>query len=702
MAASDDQNPCSAHRLTPCQLFLPGRSLPPALPLIISYQDNWNSDTCRLEAAKETQDHRLKLVQDALELLRTIKKPLAVLSICGPYRSGKSYFMSRLLGSPETFHLGHTMRACTRGIWMATTVLESDEFAAIVLDTEGIDAVGASETMAMSLLILTTLLSSYFIYNSKKVPRKDDLEKMRRFTQLSTSLLARGGEAMTNEVMKKFFPSFLWLLRDVTLKVTNRGGELITPTEYLHTRLLASESGELTELGQALFSLFPSLECSTLPLASTKPHVIRNIVEQQDKLNPAFNTAIDELIVRILRQVTPKKAIDGVRSINGSQLAALACGYVEAINTPGALPDLEQGWQAVVELELKECSDKLVREYKREMEDAVSRKLPMHEQEFLKIHEEKLRMKKSALHQEIHRINPLLCSDEDIQPLLDQLEHKIIIWSKPGDGRKKKITGGVVFPFTTRNFSASKEQCEKLFTDLVKDSKVQNRVSEAVRTSMPLNITDKIKDITRAYWRKSIGPAARDVLEKRLLELNQLGDTLNKIPGHPQCVKRIGRGSDRIKLSWEPPALNPEAAEIYVVYKRVQGGEWEEAKRTSKTKALITELKSDSKYEFQVIATNAFVMSAGTVEGCETEGSAAELAGWFAGLSLLAFPLVVEFAATREKWLNDMTVAGGLIRGGLCLAFWPVGIALAPITAPIGAVIGAVAARAGEGDLTEE
>ena len=32
---------------------------------------------------------------------------------------------------------------------MATTILECEEFATVVLDTEGIDAVGASETTAM-------------------------------------------------------------------------------------------------------------------------------------------------------------------------------------------------------------------------------------------------------------------------------------------------------------------------------------------------------------------------------------------------------------------------------------------------------------------------------------------------------------------------------------------------------------------------
>ena len=223
-----------------------------------------------------------------------------------------------------------------------------------MLDTEGIDAIGASETMAMSLLTLTTLLSSFLIYNSKKVPQKVDLDKMRCFSQLSTSLLAQTGDLMESDATKTFFPRFLWLLRDVTLTITNKEGEVITPTEFLHTRVLASESGEPTELGKSLCTLFPSLECSTLPIPSSKRNIIRNIIEQQDKLNPAFNTAVIELIQKILQQTAPKKAIKGVSLVNGSMLAALYCGYVDAINTPGAVPDLEQGWQAVIRLRLKE------------------------------------------------------------------------------------------------------------------------------------------------------------------------------------------------------------------------------------------------------------------------------------------------------------------------------------------------------------
>ena len=118
-------------------------------------------------------------VELALELLSGINKPVAVLSIAGPTRSGKSYFLSRLLGSHDAFQLGHTFDPQTFGIWMGTTALECDDYVIVLLDTEGIDGVLATAANDAQLLVLTLLLSSYFIYNSLGVPRAPDLEKMR-------------------------------------------------------------------------------------------------------------------------------------------------------------------------------------------------------------------------------------------------------------------------------------------------------------------------------------------------------------------------------------------------------------------------------------------------------------------------------------------------------------------------------------------
>ena len=71
--------------------------------------------------------------------------------------------------------------------------------------------------------------------------------------------------------------------------------------------------------------------------------------QQQDKLKPAF-TMMQSMLrstIIILQKVSPKKAVDGTTTVTGKALAALAGGNVEAVNRPGALPDLDQGWQAV-------------------------------------------------------------------------------------------------------------------------------------------------------------------------------------------------------------------------------------------------------------------------------------------------------------------------------------------------------------------
>lgn len=63
---------------------------------------------------------------------------------------------------------------------MATSVLECEEFVLVLLDTEGIDATDkANESGVTKLLVLTMLLSSMFIYNSRNVPKGRDLKKMR-------------------------------------------------------------------------------------------------------------------------------------------------------------------------------------------------------------------------------------------------------------------------------------------------------------------------------------------------------------------------------------------------------------------------------------------------------------------------------------------------------------------------------------------
>ena len=488
--------------------------------------------------------------------------------------------------------------------------------------------------------------------------------------------------------------------------MTDKEGKEIEPTEFLHSRILKGESGQLTELGKSLVGLFPCLECATLPIPSIKREIIRNIVDKQNELKPKFNMALDNLIQKISHQFSPKKATDGVTLINGRMLASLASGYVEAINRPGAVPDLDQGWQAVVRLELKQHCYTLVAEYKKDMGESLEGKIPMEESRLIKLHHETLSRKKKAFQEEIKHVNPLYSNDEQVLPLLSELEREVVQWNDEG---KPVVVGGVLFHFITENFTASKAHCEKVFSDLVQESNIEAKTNKAILDSEPLDISQEISAISASYGRLAVGPAATEVMERGQLQLQQLRDTLKMIPGKPLNLKEIGVATDRIKLGWDQPEHNPEVVEFYIVSKRDNNGQWEDVKTTEKTMALITGLKCNTDYEFQIRATNALIESVENETGSNTtqtyqirkDAAAAARAAAKSSYDLPLGMLSCQYLAGSYRffWLpkHRKLVTGALL---------PLSIAISPITASAGAIAVVKLQRSKHkdhwGDLTEE
>ena len=178
---------CYTTGFTKRKLQAEGKDLPSSIPL--AYPDDCLYDPENFlivtSQNQSTGPAKLVLASEAIQLLTDSigERPVAVVSICGPYRSGKSYFISRLLDQREAFKLGHTAEACTRGIWLSTYVLECDGFTVLFLDTEGADAVGKGHTceqFSTSLFTMTTLLSSLLIYNTHYgVPTQNDVIKLK-------------------------------------------------------------------------------------------------------------------------------------------------------------------------------------------------------------------------------------------------------------------------------------------------------------------------------------------------------------------------------------------------------------------------------------------------------------------------------------------------------------------------------------------
>ena len=155
--------------------------MPSSVPLVLSNEVQYNIKSQTVTCApSEPTSSKLVVVPSSLNLIRSLgTKPLAVLSICGPYRSGKSYFLSRFLGPNEIFKISNTDDPCTKGIWMSTSVLECEDFIILLLDTEGMESLDSSEDYIIKLLVVATTLSSTLIYNSMGIPERSDLDNLR-------------------------------------------------------------------------------------------------------------------------------------------------------------------------------------------------------------------------------------------------------------------------------------------------------------------------------------------------------------------------------------------------------------------------------------------------------------------------------------------------------------------------------------------
>ena len=68
-----------------------------------------------IEFIKIDNAGKCTLTEEAEEMLSNIDSNLAVITIAGIYRSGKSYLLNRLLGRQDGFEIGPTISSCTKG-----------------------------------------------------------------------------------------------------------------------------------------------------------------------------------------------------------------------------------------------------------------------------------------------------------------------------------------------------------------------------------------------------------------------------------------------------------------------------------------------------------------------------------------------------------------------------------------------------------
>jgi hypothetical protein len=159
-----------------------------------------------------------------------------VIAVAGKYRTGKSFLMNRVILNKKIsgFGVGPTINPCTKGLWMwcepIETTYNGEKLQTLVIDSEGIGAFDEDVNHDTKIFLLALLLCSSFIFNSMNTIDENAINSLSLIINLSKQLQIKSdllGESDPDEI-QKYFPSFLWVVRDFSLRLIDTQENQIT------------------------------------------------------------------------------------------------------------------------------------------------------------------------------------------------------------------------------------------------------------------------------------------------------------------------------------------------------------------------------------------------------------------------------------------------------------------------------------------
>mmetsp|Transcript_19811 Transcript_19811/g.36576 ORF Transcript_19811/g.36576 Transcript_19811/m.36576 type:complete len:1656 (+) Transcript_19811:4704-9671(+) len=360
-----------------------------------------------------SENGKFDMNETAASFLRSLSSPLAVVTVAGMYRTGKSYLLNRvLLDRKDGFGVGPTVNPCTKGLWVwgrpiSGVTPEGDSCSVIIVDTEGIGALDEDSDHDSRVFSLAILIASFFVYNSVGSIDENALSNLSLVVNLTKHIHIRSqqapGEEPDCEDYAAYFPSFMWVVRDFTLQLVDTEGEPMTPKEYLE-RALNPQKGftdsveEKNRIRRLLKNFFKERECFTMVRPTTNEGDLQRLASKElSDLRSEFVEQVHSLRRRVLGRIRPK-TLNG-KLLSGDMLTDLVQSYVVAINT-GAAPSIESAWSYICKNECRKALQEAEDLYNKIINSSLSHRLPISEEELKLLHRE---AKEAALDQCHHK-----------------------------------------------------------------------------------------------------------------------------------------------------------------------------------------------------------------------------------------------------------------------------------------------------------
>lgn len=306
------------------------------------------------QIVRPTANHSSLLpVAEGLAQLRQHDSTISVVSVVGPYHSGKSFLLNALLQNTKVFSIGRKTDPETMGLWLCRTELRARDGSEVwLMDSEGFFGPGIDESYDAKVFTIATLLGAHLVYNSVKIIDQQAvnlLEMLARRAQLfrTRSSAEANGEKVPEFLSVRSFPPLTWVVEDFVQELPSRlwyGTPEDAATGWLNEYLgkVNSTGGFYGEDVHLLRQLYSELNVRTLFLPATTKADLQDLSSLQwGQLTSEFRAEVASLREHILRNLEARK-FEGV-SMTGAKLERATRFIVQALQR-GVFHELPSMW----------------------------------------------------------------------------------------------------------------------------------------------------------------------------------------------------------------------------------------------------------------------------------------------------------------------------------------------------------------------
>ena len=381
-------------------------------------------------------------------------------------------------------------------------------------------------------------------------------------------------------------------MRDFDLQCKDDNDQEMSATDYVLQKILVSNYTEGNQppssrdrAVSSVRGIFPQIKCLVIP----SPGAGISNPTKKKFIDPDFHTSIDSARMHVVNNTPVKQGFNVSTVLNGPMLAALLDEYVQALNKPDAVPNLEISYQKVLDATLTKTTFEQAEKYHKQITKLFDKRLPLEEGDIealkqthfvrleeslngdiLMTHKDPIATveetdtlfgihEKVYTHQlreftiELHRLIPRAADTDEIiqkdqqtrkRQLLEKFE-KLIIETN----QRNVIIGGHVYQFTKINADKSESTCKEVFENIYKQ--------QVQRVALKREL------LKEKYYKLAVGPAKNKVFE----------EMISQIPGPPQ---NVNVNLEKQTLSWEKPLVSADNVNCYYVEWNRDG---EDAKR---------------------------------------------------------------------------------------------------------------------------